>query len=90
MRNLELKIVQLPVESIKKRPGNARTHSRKQIAKLATAIRTYGFVVPCLVDLNHVLIAGEARTEAARLVGLTHVPAISSITCHPSRCALSS
>ena len=76
MRNLNLKIVSLAIDLIKDRPGNARIHSRKQIARLATAIRTYGFVVPVLVDKDHVLIAGHARLQSARLEGLSHVPAI--------------
>jgi len=76
MRNLSLTVVQLPIELIIERRGNARTHSRKQIAKLASAIRTFGFVVPCLVDQEHVLVAGHARVQAARLEGLSHVPVI--------------
>jgi DNA modification methylase len=77
VRNPKLKVVELPINLIRNRQGNARTHSRKQIAKLAMAIRTYGFVVPVLVDSDHVLIAGEARVQAARLEGFSHVPAIS-------------
>lgn len=76
MRNLKLKIVQLPVDLIKDRPGNARTHSRKQIARLAIVIKNFGFVVPILIDQDHVLIAGHARVQAAKLEGLPEVPAI--------------
>jgi ParB-like chromosome segregation protein Spo0J len=76
MRNLNLKVVKLSVDLLKDRPGNARTHGRKQIAKLAMAIRTYGFLVPVLVDQEHVLIAGHARVQAARMEGLREVPAI--------------
>ena len=76
MRRLNLKVVHLPIETIKSRPGNARAHSRKQIAKLGAAIRTYGFVVPCLLDEQNVLICGHARIQAARLEGMSHVPVI--------------
>lgn len=76
MRNLKLQVVQLAIDLIKNRPENARTHSAKQLANLATGIRTFGFVVPVLVDENHVLIAGHARVKAARAEGLSHVPAI--------------
>lgn len=76
MSNVQLNVVQLALESIKDRQGNARSHSRKQIMKLATAIRRYGFVVPTIVDRDNVLICGHARVQAARIEGLTHVPAI--------------
>ena len=76
MPELNLKVVQLPIDVIKARLGNARTHSRKQVAKLAAAIRAYGFVVPVLIDRENVLIAGHARLAASKSEGLSHVPAI--------------
>ncbi|MCW3797188.1 DNA methyltransferase [Sphingomonas sp. BN140010] len=76
MPKSELKIVQLPIDVIRERPGNVRVHSAKQITKLAQAIATYGFVVPCLVDQDHVLIAGHARWAAAKRQGLSRIPVI--------------
>lgn len=76
MTKLDLKVVHLALELIKERPSNSRTHSRKQLSKLAAAIRTFGFVVPVLVDNDNVLIAGHGRLQAARLEGLTQIPAI--------------
>ncbi len=76
MRDLNLSIVQVPIGKIRDRPDNARTHSRKQVARLATAIRTFGFVVPILLDRDHVLICGHARVEAAKTEGFLKVPAI--------------
>ncbi|MFC6637157.1 ParB N-terminal domain-containing protein [Sulfitobacter sp. JBTF-M27] len=55
---------------------NARTHSKKQIRQIAKSIRQFGFTNPVLVDERTVLIAGHGRLEAARLLGLTTVPAI--------------
>lgn len=76
MSDVELKVVSLSLETIRERPGNARIHTRKQLLKLQTAIRTFGFVVPVLVDNENVLIAGHGRVEAARREGLGRVPAI--------------
>lgn len=54
----------------------ARTHSRKQIGQIAESIRTFGFSVPILVDEQHRIIAGNARLEAARMLGLEQVPVV--------------
>jgi ParB-like chromosome segregation protein Spo0J len=64
------------IDALKPNPRNARTHSKKQIRRIADSIRAFGFVNPILVDENAVIIAGHGRYEAARLLGLTQVPAI--------------
>lgn len=56
--------------------GNARTHSRAQIQKIADSIRAFGFVNPILVDADGEMIAGHGRLAAARLLGLTEVPVL--------------
>src|SRR6516225_819133 len=55
---------------------NARTHSRKQIRKIADSIAAFGFVVPILIDDDGVIIAGHGRYAAAKLLDLKRVPAI--------------
>jgi DNA modification methylase len=55
---------------------NARRHSKKQVRQLAASIRTFGFVVPVLIDADGVLIAGHGRVQAAELIGLPAVPVI--------------
>jgi DNA modification methylase len=57
-------------------PNNARTHSEAQVAKLAGAIREFGFTSPVLVDEQRNVIAGHGRIEAARKLGMSDVPAI--------------
>lgn len=66
----------LAVEDIKANPRNARTHSKKQVRQIADSIKAFGFVVPVLIDEMRMLIAGHGRLEAARLLGLQEVPAI--------------
>ena len=55
---------------------NARRHSREQIAKLSAAIAEFGFSAPILIDAASTVIAGHARLEAAKSLGLDHVPCV--------------
>ena len=71
-----LKIVYRNIDEIRPNPHNPRTHSRRQIKKLARIIKNQGFVVPLLDDRYGNLLAGHARLEACRLLGLTEIPTI--------------
>jgi DNA modification methylase len=55
---------------------NAKKHPEKQIVLLQENIVCFGFTNPLLVDEHNKLIAGHARLEAARRIGLEHVPVI--------------
>jgi DNA modification methylase len=55
---------------------NARTHSQKQVHKIAESINAFGFVSPILVTTAGEIVAGHGRYEAAKLLGLTRVPVI--------------
>ena len=55
---------------------NARKHSKKQIRQVAASIRRFGFTVPILIDVNKTIVAGHARFEAAKLLGVNEVPTI--------------
>ena len=57
-------------------PRNARTHSRRQIRKIAASIREFGFLNPVLIDDTNMVLAGHGRLEAARLEGLGQVPVV--------------
>jgi DNA modification methylase len=69
-------IEQTLVRELRPYPGNARTHSKNQIRQLAKSIQNFGFNSPVLIDGNNQVIAGHARLEAAKLLGLHAVPAI--------------
>lgn len=69
-------IVQLPLTSVRPYAGNARSHSERQIKKLAGIIRTVGFLVPIIVDDADTIIAGHGRWAAAKQLGLQLIPAI--------------
>jgi ParB-like chromosome segregation protein Spo0J len=57
-------------------PHNPRVHSPRQIQQIARSITTFGFNSPVLVDRHGRIIAGHGRVEAARTLGMTHVPTI--------------
>ncbi len=70
----------IPVDSIEANPFQPRTTFDEQsLEELAGSIRKLGIVQPLTVrdagGGKYQLIAGERRLRAARLAGLTHVPA---------------
>lgn len=66
----------VPLASILPNPINPRKHSRQQIGALAHSIKSFGFNAPILVDSENRVVAGHARLEAARLLGLQEVPVV--------------
>src|SRR5882672_6803049 len=71
-----LSVVYQDVDALKPRTTNPRTHSKKQIAQIANAIRRFGFINPVLVDDANGIVAGHGRVEAAKVVGLDQVPTV--------------
>jgi hypothetical protein len=53
---------------------NARRHSKKQLAQIAKSIERFGFVNPVLISDDFEIVAGHARVEAAKILGLKEVP----------------
>lgn len=66
----------IPVGQLTPYRKNARTHSKKQIRQIADRMRRFGFTNPVLIDDGGQIIAGHGRIEAAKLLGLTAVPAV--------------
>lgn len=64
------------VSQLKPWAKNARTHSKKQIRQVADSIETFGFTNPVLIDAEHHILAGHARVEAAKSIGLERVPCV--------------
>jgi DNA modification methylase len=77
-----LAIQYLSPDRLRPYPGNARTHSRKQIKLIADSIRRFGFINPILVTDDFEVVAGHGRLEAAKSLGMQLVPvvAISSLS----------
>jgi DNA modification methylase len=76
---LQKKVRTLPGRHRTRAPAlvKSKSHSQRQIQKLAEAIRTFGFINPIIVDGRRKIIAGHARAASAKLLGLKLVPALS-------------
>jgi ParB family chromosome partitioning protein len=75
-----LRIASIPIADIHPNPLQPRTiFDAAHLEELANSIETHGIIQPLLVrrkGANYELIAGERRLRAAKLAGLTEVPAI--------------
>jgi DNA modification methylase len=74
--SLKLPVNYLPITSLVPNPRNARTHSKKQINKVAASLRKFGFVSPAIIDEKNIILVGHCRIESAKLLGFTEVPTI--------------
>lgn len=72
----KLSIAELPPGNLAANRHNSRTHSKYQIRQIARSIQEFGFTNPVLIDRNNTIIAGHGRVEAAKLLGIEHVPTI--------------
>lgn len=66
----------IPVTALKPYPGNARTHSKKQVKQIADSITRFGFTNPVLIDDRDGIIAGHGRVLAAKSIGIPEVPCL--------------
>ena len=64
------------ITDLKPYENNARTHSEKQIEKIANSIQEFGFINPVLIDSNYVIIAGHGRVKGAEKLGMVEVPCL--------------
>lgn len=52
------------VSSLKPYKGNARTHSKEQVAQIAASMKEWGWTNPCLIDEDGMVLAGHGRSFA--------------------------
>ena len=71
-----LAVTYRPVDALRPDPRNARTHPKSQVDQIVASIRQFGFVNPILTDPDGRVIAGHARIDAAKAMGLAEVPTI--------------
>jgi ParB-like chromosome segregation protein Spo0J len=76
MSSRRLRIEYRHVDSLRPDPNNARIHSDKQVQQIAESIRTFGFIVPFVVDDHLQVILGHGRLLACKLLGKKSVPVI--------------
>jgi len=65
-----LEIVYLPLKDLRSSGRKIRLLDPAHVREVASTISALGFCVPVLVGKNNVVIDGEARIEAAKLLGL--------------------
>jgi len=65
-----------PTRSLHPNKRNAKTHSDKQIAQIATSIERFGWLVPIIIDDENIIVAGHGRWLAAQRLGQAEVPII--------------
>ena len=75
-RHRELKVETVDVSALRPYSGNARVHSRAQVAQIAKSLETFGFTNPILVSEELEIIAGHGRAAAAKLIGMEKVPVL--------------
>lgn len=73
------------IETLSPNPRNARTHSKKQLKKIAASIRSCGFIGAIIVDETGTILAGHGRWLAAQMVGLAEVPTVRIDHLSPAR-----
>ena len=74
--NFDTQVEWVALDSLRANPKNARTHSKKQIRRIAASIRQFGFLNPLIVDDAASVLAGHGRLEAARFEGWREVPVL--------------
>jgi len=79
-KELKESLHQVPIDLVSPNPYQARnTWDERDLAELAESIRANGVIQPVIVrrfNDSYQLIAGERRFRAAKLVGLTTIPAV--------------
>jgi DNA modification methylase len=74
MNALADRLEHIPPDRLKPWPGNARTHSKKQLRQIADSFREFGFTNPILIDEAGTILAGHGRVAAAKTMGCSTVP----------------
>ncbi len=69
-------VIYLPIEQIQSNLNNPRIHKPRQINALVKSLKAFGFNIPIAIDAEYKIIAGNARLEAAKKLGMEQVPTI--------------
>src|ERR1700722_2521692 len=69
-------IEMLSPRSLRPAKRNARTHSKEQIQQIVDSMIQFGPINPVITDEYRKIMAGHARVEAAKLLGLKQIPVI--------------
>lgn len=70
-----MKVIELPMESIKPYENNPRDNSRA-VEYLVKSISEFGFQVPLVISSDNVIICGHTRYAAAKKLGMSKLPCV--------------
>ena len=74
----DLKIEYIDINKLTHYANNSKIHTKQQIEHIANSIREFGFNDPLgIAGEDNVVLEGNGRVEAAKLVGLTKLPCVS-------------
>jgi DNA modification methylase len=71
-----LQIEAYPVDALKSHVRKLRKSDPAHVREIANSINTLGFNVPLLIGKDNIVVDGDSRLEAAKLLGLSSVPCI--------------
>lgn len=71
-----MKVTQVPLQKIIPYALNNKIHTPAAIDKMAATIKEFGFLVPVLLSLDNVIIAGHKRVLAAQKLGMDTIPGV--------------
>ena len=73
----DLKIEYIDINKLTHYENNSKIHTKQQIEHIANSIREFGFNDPLgIAGEKNVVLEGNGRVEAAKLVGLTKLPCV--------------
>jgi DNA modification methylase len=80
---LDLFVERRPIAGLRPAGRQSRHHPARQMAALQAGIAKFGFIIPVVLNAEGRIIAGVARVEAAKALGMAEVPCI--VTKHLTR-----
>ena len=70
-----MEIINVPISEIAPYKRNPR-RIKNAVGPVAESIREFGFKQPIILDAGNVVVAGHVRLEAAKRLGMEHVPCV--------------
>jgi ParB-like nuclease domain len=72
----QLAITYVPLDELRSSKRKLRRLDAAHVREVASSIATLGFCAPLLIDRSNVVVDGESRLEAAKLLGLGRAPCV--------------
>ena len=77
MKNSKLAIEMIALDTLTPYAKNSKIHTKAQIEHITNSIKEFGFNDPLgIAGTNNVVLEGNGRIEAARMLGMTELPCV--------------